>query len=40
VVAQGAQAGRPSRLLLEVDAERQVHVTGDVVELGRRTIRV
>ena len=40
VVAQGAQVGRPSRLVLEVDAERHVHVTGDVVELGRGTIRV
>ena len=40
VVAQGAQTGRPSRLVLEVDAARHVHVTGDVVELGRGTIRV
>lgn len=40
VVAQGAQVGRPSRLVLEVDEERNVHVAGDVVELGRGTIRV
>jgi trans-2,3-dihydro-3-hydroxyanthranilate isomerase len=38
-VSQGAQAGRPSRLLLEVDATRQVHVTGEVVELGRGSLR-
>jgi PhzF family phenazine biosynthesis protein len=35
VVSQGAQAGRPSRLLLEVDEARRIHVTGEVVELGR-----
>jgi predicted PhzF superfamily epimerase YddE/YHI9 len=40
VEARGAQAGRPSRLVLEVNAERHVHVTGDLVELGRGTIRV
>jgi predicted PhzF superfamily epimerase YddE/YHI9 len=39
VVAQGAQAGRPSRLALDVDAEGQVDVGGDVVDLGRGTIR-
>jgi len=40
VAARGAPAGRPSRLVLEVDAERHAHVTGDLVELGRGTIRV
>jgi trans-2,3-dihydro-3-hydroxyanthranilate isomerase len=40
VVWQGALAGRPSRLVLEVDAARQIRVSGDVVELGRGTIRV
>lgn len=40
VVAQGAQEGRPSRLLLEVDAAGRVHVGGDVVELGRGTLRL
>jgi trans-2,3-dihydro-3-hydroxyanthranilate isomerase len=39
VVSQGAQAGRPSRLLLEVDAARQLLVTGAVVELGRGVLR-
>jgi PhzF family phenazine biosynthesis protein len=40
VVWQGAQAGRPSRLVLEVDEARHIRVSGDVVELGRGTIRV
>ena len=40
VVAQGAQVGRPSRLLLDVDGAGSVFVTGQVVELGRGTIRV
>jgi trans-2,3-dihydro-3-hydroxyanthranilate isomerase len=40
VVAQGAQVGRPSRLLLEVDEACHVHVGGEVVELGRGTIRL
>jgi PhzF family phenazine biosynthesis protein len=40
VVAQGAQVGRPSRLVLEVDAARRVRVGGEVVELGRGTIRL
>jgi PhzF family phenazine biosynthesis protein len=38
-VRQGAQAGRPSRLELEVDADGAVHVSGTVVELGRGTLR-
>jgi len=40
VVAQGAQAGRPSRLVLDVDTEGHVDVGGDVVDLGRGRIRV
>ena len=40
VVAQGARVGRPSRLLLEVDASGRVFVTGEVVELGGGTIRI
>jgi PhzF family phenazine biosynthesis protein len=39
-VSQGAQAGRPSRLFLRVDAGRTVRVGGDVVELGRGSIRL
>jgi trans-2,3-dihydro-3-hydroxyanthranilate isomerase len=40
VIAQGAQANRPSSLVLEVDAERNIFVTGEVVELGRGTLRL
>jgi PhzF family phenazine biosynthesis protein len=40
VVRQGAQVGRPSRLVLDVDRDRNVHVAGDVVELGRGSIRI
>jgi PhzF family phenazine biosynthesis protein len=40
VVWQGAQAGRPSRLELEVDGAGRIRVSGHVVELGRGTIRV
>jgi PhzF family phenazine biosynthesis protein len=39
-IAQGEQCGRPSILYLEVDADRQVRVSGDVVELGRGTITI
>ncbi len=38
-VRQGALAGRPSILELEVDAERRIRVTGEVVELGRGAFR-
>jgi trans-2,3-dihydro-3-hydroxyanthranilate isomerase len=37
-IAQGEYTGRPSSLRLRVDAERQVFVSGDVIELGRGTI--
>jgi PhzF family phenazine biosynthesis protein len=40
VVTQGEPVGRPSRLVLEVDIERRVRVTGEVVELGRGTIEL
>ena len=40
VISQGAAVKRPSRLVLDVDAERSIHVTGDVVELGRGTMRI
>lgn len=39
-VRQGAQVGRPSLLELDVGADRGIRVTGEVVELGRGTIRV
>jgi len=37
-ISQGEYTGRPSALRLRVDAERQVLVSGDVIELGRGTI--
>lgn len=37
---QGDAVGRPSRLGLRVDADRGIHVTGAVIELGRGTIDV
>jgi PhzF family phenazine biosynthesis protein len=39
-ISQGEQAGRPSTLYLEVDAERRILVRGEVIELGRGTIAV
>jgi trans-2,3-dihydro-3-hydroxyanthranilate isomerase len=39
-ISQGEYAGRPSALRLRVDAERQVLVSGDVIELGRGTINL
>jgi trans-2,3-dihydro-3-hydroxyanthranilate isomerase len=37
-IAQGEYTGRPSSLRLAVDAERQVFVSGDVIELARGTL--
>lgn len=37
-ISQGEQAARPSKLHLDVDADRRVFVGGDVIELGRGTI--
>jgi len=39
-ISQGEYTGRPSALRLHVDAERQVLVSGDVIELGRGTINL
>ena len=39
-IAQGEQTGRPSILYLDVDADRRVRVSGDVVELGRGIVRL
>ncbi|HVC31664.1 MAG TPA: PhzF family phenazine biosynthesis protein [Steroidobacteraceae bacterium] len=39
-IAQGEQAARPSMLYLDVDADRRVQVSGDVVELGRGAITI
>jgi trans-2,3-dihydro-3-hydroxyanthranilate isomerase len=37
-ISQGEYTGRPSSLRLRVDGERQVQVSGDVIELGRGSI--
>jgi PhzF family phenazine biosynthesis protein len=37
-ISQGAMAGRPSTLFLEVTRERRIRVGGDVIELGSGTI--
>lgn len=39
-ISQGEYADRPSTLLLDVDSERRVFVSGDVVELARGTLRL
>jgi PhzF family phenazine biosynthesis protein len=39
-LSQGEQIGRPSSLYLEIDAERQIRVGGDVIELGRGSIEL
>jgi trans-2,3-dihydro-3-hydroxyanthranilate isomerase len=39
-IAQGEQTGRPSILYLDVEADRSVRVSGDVVELGRGSVTI
>jgi PhzF family phenazine biosynthesis protein len=39
-IAQGEYTGRPSSLRLAVDVQHHIHVSGDVVELGRGTIEL
>jgi PhzF family phenazine biosynthesis protein len=39
-ISQGEYTGRPSSLRLGVDADRQIYVSGDVIELGRGTINL
>jgi trans-2,3-dihydro-3-hydroxyanthranilate isomerase len=39
-IAQGEYTGRPCALRLRVDAERQIFVSGEVIELGRGTINL
>ncbi|TLZ12791.1 MAG: PhzF family phenazine biosynthesis protein, partial [Gammaproteobacteria bacterium] len=39
-ISQGEYIGRPSALRLRVDGERQIFVSGDVIELGRGTINL
>jgi trans-2,3-dihydro-3-hydroxyanthranilate isomerase len=38
VIRQGDEVGRPSRLLLHVDSERRILVSGEVIELGRGVV--
>jgi trans-2,3-dihydro-3-hydroxyanthranilate isomerase len=40
VISQGEYADRPSTLLLEVDGDGRIFVSGDVVELARGTLRL
>jgi PhzF family phenazine biosynthesis protein len=37
-IDQGEAVGRPCRLWLHVDADRSIHVSGRVIEIGRGTI--
>jgi trans-2,3-dihydro-3-hydroxyanthranilate isomerase len=39
-IAQGEYTGRPSSLRLRVDAEREIFVSGEVIELGRGTLNL
>ena len=39
-ISQGEQAERPSILYLDVDADRQVRVSGDVIEIARGTLTI
>jgi len=38
VIRQGDEVGRPSRLVLRVDGERRIFVSGEVIELGHGVI--
>ncbi len=37
-ISQGEYADRPSTLFLEIDAEKRIFVSGEVIELGRGTV--
>jgi PhzF family phenazine biosynthesis protein len=39
-ISQGEYADRPSTLLLDVDRDRRIFVSGDVIELARGTLHV
>jgi PhzF family phenazine biosynthesis protein len=39
-LSQGEYTGRPSQLRLQVDAERRIFVSGEVIEIGRGTINL
>jgi PhzF family phenazine biosynthesis protein len=40
IISQGEMVGRPSTLRLRIDAERNVFVAGEVIELGRGVIEL
>jgi predicted PhzF superfamily epimerase YddE/YHI9 len=37
-ISQGEYVARPSTLLLHVDAQKRIFVSGDVVEIARGTL--
>jgi len=39
-ISQGEFVGRPSSLYLQVNAQREIFVGGDVIELGRGTVNI
>lgn len=39
-ISQGEYAARPSALMLDVDGEKRIFVSGDVIELARGTLRL
>ena len=39
-ISQGESVGRPSSLYLQVNADREIFVGGDVLELGRGTVNL
>jgi trans-2,3-dihydro-3-hydroxyanthranilate isomerase len=39
-ISQGEYADRPSTLLLDVDSDKRIFVSGDVIELARGTLRL
>jgi PhzF family phenazine biosynthesis protein len=39
-IAQGESVGRPSSLYLDVNAQREIYVGGDVIEVGRGTVDI
>jgi predicted PhzF superfamily epimerase YddE/YHI9 len=38
VISQGEQIGRASSLYLNIDLDRQIRVSGEVIELGRGSL--
>jgi PhzF family phenazine biosynthesis protein len=39
-LSQGEYTGRPSQLRLQVDSERRIFVSGEVIEIGRGTVNL